>query len=185
MIFAVYALGIGEGTNASLYLKTFANLGSLLPTALLAYHIYRYRYLELIIKESLIAASFAAVVLVVYLYGIRTLGENLTARYGLRSGVVESILILLLALTASPLRHWLDKRFRRFFERETAIYRDVVNRIGAQAGKYRQLDELLKYVEARTVLGLGLRRVRIIEWSGQPQRPISPVTLSLKMRQDC
>ncbi len=167
MIFGVYAAGIGEGADAGLYLKTFANLGSLLPTALLAYHIYRYRYLELIIKESLIAASFAAVVLVVYLYGIRQLGEMLTARYGLRMGVVESILILMLALTAAPLRHWLDNRFRLFFERETAIYRDVVARIGAQAGKYRQLPELLHFVEERTAAGLGLRRVRVIELSGK------------------
>src|SRR5918997_5385411 len=72
LILAVYGLGAGEGTPLGLYLQTAANLGSLLPTALLAYHIYRYRYLELIFKESLILASFAAVVLVVYLYGIRT-----------------------------------------------------------------------------------------------------------------
>ncbi|MGB8507889.1 MAG: ATP-binding protein, partial [Pyrinomonadaceae bacterium] len=162
LIFAVYALGAGEGTTTGLYLKTFANLGSLLPTALLAYHIYRYRYLELIIKESLIVASFAAVVLVVYLYGIRTLGEWLTTRYQLRPGVVESILILLLALTASPLRRWLDRRFRQFFEREAALYRDVVARIGANAGRYQRLPELLRFVEERTVAGLGLKRVRLL-----------------------
>ncbi|MCA1591834.1 MAG: hypothetical protein LC754_04105 [Acidobacteria bacterium] len=162
LIFVVYALGVGEGTALGLYLKAFANLGSLVPTALLAYHIYRYRYLELIIKESLIVASFASVVLVVYLYGIRTLGEWLTFRYELRPGVVESILILLLALTASPLRHWLDKRFRQFFEREAALYRDVVARIGAHAGRYKQLPELLRFVEERTVAGLGLRRVRLL-----------------------
>src|SRR4030095_11720850 len=97
-------LGLGRGTTAGLYLQPCANLGSLLPTALLAYQIYRYRYLELIIKESLVVATFAAVVLVVYLYGIRTVGEWLTVRYGLRAGLIESILILTLALVAAPLR---------------------------------------------------------------------------------
>src|SRR5215218_7514593 len=89
LILAVYAFGVGQGTRLGLYLQTAANLGSLLPTALLAYHIYRYRYLELIFKESLILASFAAVVLVVYLYGIRTIALWLTARYDLREGAVE------------------------------------------------------------------------------------------------
>src|SRR5215207_9620919 len=52
VIFAALATGVGEGTTAGLYLKTIANLGSLLPSVLLAYYIYRYRYLEIIIEES-------------------------------------------------------------------------------------------------------------------------------------
>ncbi len=162
MILIVYALRLGEGTNVGPYLKTVANLGSLVPTALLAYHIYRYRYMELILKESLIVASFAAVVLVVYLYGIRTVGLWLTETYSLRAGSIEAILILLLALVASPFRRWLDKRFREFFEQEAALFRDVVKRIGATAGHYKQLPELLRFVEERTAAGLGLRRVRLV-----------------------
>src|SRR5689334_7143275 len=71
LILSALGLGLGRGNTAGLYLQTFANLGSLLPSALLAYYIYRYRYLELIIKESLVVATFAAVVLAVYVYGIR------------------------------------------------------------------------------------------------------------------
>ena len=162
LIISVYVLGVGRGTPAAAYLETVANLGSLLPTALLAYHIYRYRYLELIIKESLIVASFAAVVLVVYLYGIRTVSMWLTARWDLRAAAVESLLILLLALVAAPLRRWLDKRFRQLFEQETALFRDVAARIGASAGRYKELPELLRFVEERAAEGLGLTRVRIM-----------------------
>lgn len=162
LILAVYAFHLGEGTLAGQYLKTVANLGSLLPTALLAYHIYRYRYLELIFKESLIVAAFASVVLVVYLYGIRTIALWLTARYGLRPGAVEGLLILLLALVAAPFRRWLDKRFRRLFEQEAGLFRDVVARIGESAGRYGQLPELLRFVEERAAENLGLRRVRLL-----------------------
>ncbi|MDQ3806438.1 MAG: hypothetical protein M3416_21730, partial [Acidobacteriota bacterium] len=162
LILGVYAFRLGAGTPAGAYLATLANLGSLLPTALLAYHIYRYRYLELILKESLIVASFAAVVLVVYLYGIRTFALWLTARYGLRAGAVESLMILMLALVASPLRRWLDRRFRELFVEETALVRDVAARVGASAGRFRQLPELLRFVEGRAAEGLGLRRVRLL-----------------------
>jgi signal transduction histidine kinase len=162
LILASLGLGLGKGTFAGQYLQTFANLGSLLPSALLAYYIYRYRYLELIIKESLVVATFAAVVLAVYLYGIRRIGDWANTRYGLRAGVVEAILILALTLLAAPLRGWLEKRFHALFERETALYRDVVARIGAQAGHYRQLPDLLGFIESQTASALSLGRVRIV-----------------------
>ncbi|HEX6622779.1 MAG TPA: hypothetical protein VF064_03650, partial [Pyrinomonadaceae bacterium] len=162
LILLVYAAGFGQGSEAGNYLQTFANLGSLVPTALLAYHIYRYRYLELIFKESLIIASFAIVVLAVYLYGLRTLSAWATARFGLRAAAIESILILALVLVASPLRRWLDNRFRELFEEEASLYREVAARISAHAGRYKQLPELLGFVEERAAEGLGLRRVTLV-----------------------
>jgi len=162
VIMAALALGLGQGTQAGLYLQTLANLGSLVPSALLAYYIYRYRYLELIIKESLIVAVFASVVLAVYLFGIRRIGEWGNSRFGLRAGVIEAILILALTLCAAPLRGWLERRFRALFERETALYRDIVTRVGTQAGKYRRLPELLEFIESQTANSLSLRRVKIV-----------------------
>ena len=162
LILASLGLGLGKGTAAGQYLQTFANLGSLLPSALLAYYIYRYRFLELIIKESLIVATFAAVVLAVYLYGIRRISDWANSRYGLRAGVIEAILILALTLLAAPLRGWLEKRFRALFERETALYREVVANVGAHAGRYRRLPELVAVIESQTATALSLRRVKIV-----------------------
>jgi signal transduction histidine kinase len=160
LLLMVYALGVGRGGVLKDYLQTLGNLGSLLPTALIAYHVYRYRYLELIIKESLVAATFAGVILVVYLYGIRKIETWVTARYGLRAGAVEALLILAFALSAAPLRAWLEKRFQQLFAREAALYREVVARIGTQARSHQQLPELLRFVEERTAKELALRRVR-------------------------
>jgi signal transduction histidine kinase len=166
VILAALALGLGEGTQLGLYLKTLANLGSLLPSALLAYYIYRYRYLEIIIEESLIVASFAAVVLTIYIYGIRTIGDYLTSHYGVRAGVIEALLILALALAAAPLRSWLGQRFHKLFEREAALYRQIVSRIGSHAGQYQQLPDLLDFVEQQTISALKLRRVRVVVGDG-------------------
>lgn len=170
LLVAVHGFGLGADTLLGAYLQTLANLGSLLPTALLAYYIYRYRYLELIIKNSIVVALFATVVLVVYLYGIRALGEFLTVRYGLRPGVVESLLILALALVAAPLRGWLEHRFNKLFSRETALYRDVLARIGMlarEAWRYKQLPELLVFVAERSAQAFGLRRVKFVLPSSQ------------------
>jgi signal transduction histidine kinase len=162
LILGSLGLGLGKGTVPGQYLQTLANLGSLLPSALLVYYIYRYRFLELIIKESLVVASFAAVVLAVYVYGIRTVGDWASARYGVRAGVIEAILILALTLLAAPLRGWLEQNFRALFERETALYRDVVSRIAAHASQHRRLDDLLAAIETQTASALSLGRVKII-----------------------
>src|SRR6267378_3742353 len=179
LILAALGLGLGKGTVAGQYLQTFANLGSLLPSALLAYYIYRYRFLELIIKESLIVAAFAAMVLAVYLYGIRRISDWANLRYGLRAGVIEAILILALTLLAAPLRGWLEKRFRALFERETALYREVLAHVGAHAGRYRRLPELLAFIESQTADALSLRRVKIVlrQSNDDPQQEISEESL--------
>jgi len=168
VIFAALAAGVGEGTVAGLYLKTIANLGSLLPSVLLAYYIYRYRYLEIIIEESLIVVTFATVVLTVYVFGIRTIGDWMTQRYGVRPGLVEALLILALALLAAPLRGWLAQRFHKLFEREAALYKEIVARIGSYAGQYKDLADLLHFVEERTTGVLGLRQLKIFIEESEP-----------------
>jgi signal transduction histidine kinase len=162
LIFATLVLRVGEGTTLGLYLKTIGNLSSLLPSALLVYSIYRYRYLELIIEESLIVFTFAAVVLTVYLYGIRTLDGWVHARFRVRAGVIEAVLILALTLSAAPMRRWLERGFHKLFEREATLFREIVARIGSHAGQYKELPELLRFVEERTTQALGLRDARII-----------------------
>ena len=162
VIFAALAYGVGDGTTAGLYLKTIANLGSLLPSVLLAYYIYRYRYLEIIIEESLIVVTFATVVLTVYVFGIRRIGDWMTQSYGIRPGLVEALLILALALLAAPLRGWLAQRFHKLFEREAALYKEIVAGIGSYPGQYKDLSDLLHFVEQRTTEALGLRRLKIL-----------------------
>jgi len=171
VIFAALAAGVGEGTIAGVYLKTIANLGSLLPSALLAYYIYRYRYLEIIIEESLVVVTFATVVLTVYVFGIRTIGDWATRRYGVKPGLIESLLILALALFAAPFRGWLARHFQKLFERETALYKQIVSRIGSYAGQYKDLVDLLQFVEERTTEVLALRRLKILVTDGQTAEP--------------
>lgn len=168
VIFVAIGVELGAGTAVGSYLRTIANLGSLLPSALLAYYIYRYRYLEIIIEKSLVVVTFATVVLTVYVFGIRTIGDWMTQRYGVRPGLVEALLILTLALLAAPLRGWLAQRFHKLFEREAALYKEILSRIGAYAGQYKDLNDLLHFVEERATQTLGLRSLKIFTDASDP-----------------
>jgi signal transduction histidine kinase len=56
----------------------------------------------------------------------------------------------------------LEKRFHKLFEREAALYRQIVSRISSHAGQYKELPELLAFVEQQTAAALGLRGVKIV-----------------------
>jgi len=49
----------------------------------------------------------------------------------------------------------------RSFERRRALYREVVANVGAHAGRYRRLSELVAFIESQTASALSLRRVKI------------------------
>jgi signal transduction histidine kinase len=115
-----------------------------------------------------VVVTFATVVLTVYVFGIRTIGDWMTQRYGVRPGLVEALLILALALLAAPLRGWLGQRFHKLFEREAALYKEIVSRIGAYAGQYKDLADLLHFVEERTTQALGLRKLSIFTDVSEP-----------------
>ncbi|HEU4797266.1 MAG TPA: ATP-binding protein, partial [Pyrinomonadaceae bacterium] len=65
------------------------------------------------------------------------------------------------------LRGWLAQRFHRLFEREAALYKEIVARIGSYAGHYKDLSDLLHFVEERTTDALGLRQLKIFTNSAE------------------
>lgn len=175
LILAAYVFTPANSETMAAYMRAFANLGSLLPAVLIAYYIYRYRYLELVIKESLVLAAFGAIVLAVYLYGIKSLAEWAAARFELRQGAVEALLILGMALAAAPFRSWLERRVRRLFQRRTSLFRDVVTRVGFTGARRGDFSEFLRFVEQRTAETFQFRRVTIVEaGSEKPHSTLQP-----------
>jgi hypothetical protein len=69
----------------------------------------------------------------------------------------------------------LAQRFQKLFERETALYKQIVSRIGSYAGQYKDLVELFQFVEERTSEVLGLRRVKILVTDEQPDEWVTGV----------
>jgi signal transduction histidine kinase len=62
----------------------------------------------------------------------------------------------------------LAQRFHKLFEREAALYKEIVARIGSYAGQYKDLSDLLHFVEERTTDALGLRRLCIFADGSHP-----------------
>lgn len=157
-----YVLGARHWPGVGKYFDLLARLSSLAPTAIVAYYIYRYRYLELIIRQSFVYAVLAVIILMVYLYGIRRLGLALQSRYELRADVIEALLILVVLVLAAPLRRAVEHYLKKLFTTEVGLYRDLVAQVGAAASSYGELAHFVEFAERRLREALELSEVKII-----------------------
>lgn len=135
---------------------------SLLPTFLVAYHIYRYKLIDIAIKDSIVYASSAVVFIVIYVYGIRQLGQFLVERYNRPGYVIEAILILGIFALAGPFVRFMDRTVRGLFTQEIGLYREVVRQVTRGAEGFGELSSLLHYVEETIRRGLDLTQVKIV-----------------------
>ena len=143
------------------YVEAIAMLGSIVPTAIIAYYIYRYRYLEIVIRQSLVYAAVAVIVMMIYLYGIRKFSQVMEARYGLRASVIEAMLILAMVFLAGPLRRLTEHYVKRLFVTEVGLYRDLVAQVGSAATSYGEMRQLTSFIERRLSEALQLSRVQL------------------------
>jgi len=145
-------------------------LSSLLPIFFVAYHVYRYRLVDVAVKDSLVYAMFAVVFIAVYTYGVRRLDQFLVDRYEIKAGVVEVILILGMVALASPLVRVIDRMVHRLFTSEIGLYRDVVRQVSSGAEGFGELASLVRYTEETIRRGLELSSVRVVPVSSIASR---------------
>jgi signal transduction histidine kinase len=157
-----YVLGARHWGMLGRYLDLLARLSSVLPTAIVAYYIYRYRYLELVIRQSFVYAALAVVVMISYVYGIRRFSLFLDARFGVRPEAVEALLILILIFLSGPLRRLTEGYLHRLMTSEVGLYRELVAQVGAAASSYGELRHFIEFAEKRLCDALELNAVRII-----------------------
>ena len=156
-----YVFGARRWRGIGQYLDLIARLSSLAPTTIIAYFIYRYRYLELVIRQSFVYAILAAVVMMVYIYGVRRFSLALYAQYGVKAEGVEALLILVVIVLAGPLRRATDHYLRRLFTREVKLYRELVAQVGAASASYGELRHFIQFAEGRLRESLELKEVTI------------------------
>ncbi len=137
-------------------------LSSLFPIFFVAYHVYRYKLVDVAVKDSLVYAMFALVFIAVYTYGVRRLDQFLVDRYEITPGVVEVILILGMVALASPLVRVIDRMVHRLFTSEIGLYRDVVRQVSSGAEGFGELASLVRYTEETIRRGLDLTTVRVL-----------------------
>jgi signal transduction histidine kinase len=150
----------GSGPDDPLWVAFI--FSSLLPIFFVAYHVYRYKLVDVVIRDTLVYAAFALVFIAVYTYGVRSLDRFLVERFQITPGVIEVILLLGMVALAGPVVRVMDRTVHRLFAREIGLYRDVVRQVSSGAEGFGETAALARYVEDTIRRGLDLSGVRIL-----------------------
>ncbi len=156
-----YVFGARSLKTLGPYLELIGRLSSVAPTTIVAYFIYRYRTFELVIRQSFVYAILAALVMMVYIFGIRRFSLALQASYGVSAEGIEAVLILVVITLAGPLRRATDHYLRRLFTREVKLYRELVAQVGAASANYGELRRFIEFAESRLRDSLELKEITI------------------------
>ena len=152
---------------------------SLLPTLLVAYYIYRYGFLQIVIHRGIALILLALLSLGLYLVAVRRLVLYLKDELSAPALLVEGVFVVAILLLLAPLSRWLDNYVQTAFRVELGRYQDLaasLNRIDVISLDKPFLKELIEETLRRE---LGARQVRI---SGSEAPPTGTHQLPLRAR---
>ena len=166
--FLVFLAPALQGREWGDYLALAGFSSSLLPTLLVAYYIYRYGFLQIVIRRGIALVLLALLSLGLYLVAIRRLVLYLRDELSAPALLVEGLFVVAILLLLAPLSRWLDSYAQTAFRVELGRYQDLaasLNRIDVISVNQELLRELIEETLRRE---LGARQVRISFSSSEP-----------------
>lgn len=151
-------------TPRPVYLETWRMLASNLPTAFIAYSIYRFNFLELIINRRFIYVLSLSIIITIYLFFIRRLSDYLAWKYEAFADLAELLLIFALVTAAIPIYLWIN----RFITKRIQLYSDFTRSLNEQASSILNLKPRLDFLVAKVAQTFHLNKVSIVFIDSDP-----------------
>ena len=156
-----YILGGRELPRVGGYLELMSIIASIIPSTILAYFIYRYNFLELVIRRSFFVITLSIVIFGVYFLGIRQLTLYLSTYFEIVPGLFEAMSVLALVVTFPAYKKWLQKRVNQIFFREFGYYHELFSELEQTINRIFGLQSLVDYVQKAAAKMLFLDSVNL------------------------
>jgi signal transduction histidine kinase len=128
---------------------------SLAPLACIAWFIYRYNFLGLLIGKKIPFALVAGIVSALYLLAVRRAADSAEFDFGAFGPVIEVVLILAAGLIWIPLYSWMNG----VFSKRTQLSAELSKRVIQEAAGILDLKLKLQFLAKEVGLTFRLRRV--------------------------
>ena len=132
------------------YLEVISIISSILPSTILAYFIYRYNFLELVIRRSFFVITLSFVIFGAYFLGVRQITLYLARYFDVIPGLFEALSILVLVVTFPIYKKWLQKKVNQVFFREFGYYHQLFNELEQTINRIFGLQPLVDYIQKTT-----------------------------------
>jgi signal transduction histidine kinase len=142
-----YILGGREFPWLREYIEVISIVSSILPSTILAYFIYRYNFLELVIRRSFFVITLSIVIFGAYFLGVRQVTLYLARYFDVIPGLFEALSILGLVVTFPIYKKWLQKKVNQVFFREFGYYHQLFSELEQTINRIFGLQPLVDYIQ--------------------------------------
>ena len=125
------------------YMVLATMLSSIFPSIIFSYYVYRYNYMEFVLRRSVFYSFLAILVICFYYFGIRQLGKYLEFNYSVNAKVLEAVLIIALVYWFPKLKENIQGLIRRLFFKRIADSEYLLNDLSHQISTDLLIDQSL------------------------------------------
>lgn len=150
------------------YMVLATMLSSIFPSIIFSYYVYRYNYMEFVLRRSVFYSFLAILVICFYYFGIRQLGKYLEFNYSVNAKVLEAVLIIALVYWFPKLKENLQGVMRRLFFKRIANSEYLLNDLSHQISTDLLIDLslLLENIVESIEKATAIKNVNLILFKG-------------------
>jgi signal transduction histidine kinase len=150
------------------YMVLATMLSSIFPSIIFSYYVYRYNYMEFVLRRSVFYSFLAILIICFYYFGIRQLGKYLEFNYSVNAKVLEAVLIIALVYWFPKLKENLQGVMRRLFFKRIANSEYLLNDLSHQISTDLLIDLslLLKNIVKSIEKATAIKDVNLILFKG-------------------
>jgi signal transduction histidine kinase len=174
LIFAAAFIGFTvllEGRRVSYlgdYLVLAAMLSSIFPSIIFSYFVYRFNYMEFVLRRSVFYSFLTLILICVYYFGIKELSKYLERHYLVNARVLEATFVIGLVYWFPKLKEKLQDLMRMLLFRRAADSEYLLNDLSHTIGEDSliNLPRLLDYVVEAIKNATGVKKASLFLFKG-------------------
>lgn len=130
------------------YLVLVSMLSSIFPSIIFSYYVYRYNYMEFVLRRSVFYSFLTLILICLYYFGIKKLSKSLELHYSVNPKIFESVFVINLVFWFPKLRENVQKLFRKLIFHRVADSEYLLNELSHIISTDPLVDfvKLLEYV---------------------------------------
>ena len=150
------------------YVVLATMLSSIFPSIIFSYYVYRYNYMEFVLRRSMFYSFLALIVICLYYFGIRQLSKHLELNYLVNAKVLEAVFVIALVYWFPILKEKVQGLMRRLLFRRMADSEYLLNDLSHQisADLLINVSLLLENIVESIKKATAVKNVNIILFKG-------------------
>ncbi|MCR4319454.1 MAG: hypothetical protein NUV74_03840, partial [Candidatus Brocadiaceae bacterium] len=140
------------GGNKIAYMGDYLVLGSMLssifPSIIFSYYVYRYNYMEFVLRRSAFYSFLTLILICLYYFGIKKLAKSMEHHYFVNSKILESVFVISLVFWFPTLKERIQRLFRKLLFFRTGDSEYLLNELShvISTDPLVNFTKLLEYV---------------------------------------